>query len=324
MKILVTGGAGFIGSHVTEALLARGDEVICFDNFNDYYSPSRKRKNVAPFLGNPSYRLYEQDIRDLEGMEAIFASVKDPEGQEGIKKIVHMAALVGVRHSVENPLDYPSVNERGTLYLLELARRYEVRNFVFASSSSVYGANKKTPFSETDPTDRPLAPYAASKKASELLAHAYHHAYGLRCTSLRLFSVYGPRGRPDMAPYLFTQRISEGKEITLFDEGRPQRDWTYIDDIVLGVLAALDADFEYEVINLGYAKPVPMRDFVTITEELVGRKATIVSRPLPPSELFITHADISKARRLLGYEPKTSLEEGLPRFVDWFRSHRDT
>jgi UDP-glucuronate 4-epimerase len=230
-----------------------------------------------------------------------------------------MAALVGVRHSVENPLDYPSVNERGTLYLLELARRYGVRNFVFASSSSVYGANKKTPFSETDPTDRPLAPYAASKKASELLIHAYHHAYGLRCTSLRLFSVYGPQGRPDMAPYLFTQRLIEGKEITLFDEGQPQRDWTYIADIVRGVLAALDADFEYEVINLGHSKPVPMREFVTIIEELVGRKATIVSRPLPPSELFVTHADISKARRLLGYEPKTSLEEGLPRFVEWFR-----
>jgi len=345
MKILVTGGAGFIGSHVTEALLARGDEVVCFDNFNDYYSPARKRKNVAPFLShppgslwdrdpfptgsckegeNPSYHLYEQDVRDLEGMESIFASVKDPEGQEGIEKIVHMAALVGVRHSVENPLDYPSVNVRGTLYLLELARRYGVQNFVFASSSSVYGASKKTPFSERDPTDRPLAPYPASKKASELLAHAYHHAYGLRCTSLRFFSVYGPRGRPDMAPYLFTQRISEGKEITLFDEGRPQRDWTYIEDIVQGVLAALDADFEYEVINLGYSKPVPMRDFVTIVEELVGRKATIVSHPLPPSELPITHADISKARRLLGYEPKTSLEEGLPRFVDWFRSHRDT
>ena len=317
MKILVTGGAGFIGSHVTEALLARGDEVVCFDNFSDYYSPARKRKNVAPFLANPSYRLYEQDIRDLERMESIFAP-------EGIEKIVHMAALVGVRHSVENPLDYPSVNERGTLYLLELTRRYGVRNFVFASSSSVYGANKKTPFSEIDPTDRPLAPYPASKKASEVLIHAYHHAYGLRCTSLRLFSVYGPRGRPDMAPYLFTQRISEGKEITLFDEGRPQRDWTYIDDIVQGVLAALDADLEYEVINLGYSKPVPLREFVTIIEELIGRKATIVSRPLPSSELFITHADISKARRLLGYEPKTSLEEGLPRFVDWFRSHRDT
>ncbi len=312
MKILVTGGAGFIGSHVTEALLARGDEVVCFDNFSDYYSPARKRKNVAPFLTNPSYRLYEQDIRDLERMESIFAP-------EGIEKIVHMAALVGVRHSVENPLDYPSVNERGTLYLLELTRRYGVRNFVFASSSSVYGANKKTPFSEIDPTDRPLAPYPASKKASEVLIHAYHHAYGLRCTSLRLFSVYGPRGRPDMAPYLFTQRISEGKKITLFDEGRPQRDWTYIDDIVQGVLAALDADLEYEVINLGYSKPVPLREFVTIIEELVGRKATIVSRPLPSSELFITHADISKARRLLGYEPKSSLEEGLPRFVDWFR-----
>ncbi len=312
MKILVTGGAGFIGSHVTEALLARGDEVVCFDNFSDYYSPARKRKNVAPFLANPSYRLYEQDIRDLERMESIFAP-------EGIEKIVHMAALVGVRHSVENPLDYPSVNERGTLYLLELTRRYGVRNFVFASSSSVYGANKKTPFSEIDPTDRPLAPYPASKKASEVLIHAYHHAYGLRCTSLRLFSVYGPRGRPDMAPYLFTQRISEGKEITLFDEGRPQRDWTYIDDIVQGVLAALDADLEYEVINLGYSKPVPLREFVTIIEELIGRKATIVSRPLPSSELFITHADISKARRLLGYEPKSSLEEGLPRFVDWFR-----
>ncbi|MGB5933102.1 MAG: NAD-dependent epimerase/dehydratase family protein [Anaerolineae bacterium] len=312
MKILVTGGAGFIGSHVTEALLARGDEVVCFDNFSDYYSPARKRKNVAPFLANPSYRLYKQDIRDLERMESIFAP-------EGIEKIVHMAALVGVRHSVENPLDYPSVNERGTLYLLELTRRYGVRNFVFASSSSVYGANKKTPFSEIDPTDRPLAPYPASKKASEVLIHAYHHAYGLRCTSLRFFSVYGPRGRPDMAPYLFTQRISEGKEITLFDEGRPQRDWTYIDDIVQGVLAALDADLEYEVINLGYSKPVPLREFVTIIEELVGRKATIVSRPLPSSELFITHADISKARRLLGYEPKSSLEEGLPRFVDWFR-----
>lgn len=312
MKILVTGGAGFIGSHVTEALLARGDEVVCFDNFSDYYSPARKRKNVAPFLANPSYRLYEQDIRDLERMKSIFAP-------EGIEKIVHMAALVGVRHSVENPLDYPSVNERGTLYLLELTRRYGVRNFVFASSSSVYGANKKTPFSEIDPTDRPLAPYPASKKASEVLIHAYHHAYGLRCTSLRLFSVYGPRGRPDMAPYLFTQRISEGKEITLFDEGRPQRDWTYIDDIVQGVLAALDADLEYEVINLGYSKPVPLREFVTIIEELIGRKATIVSRPLPSSELFITHADISKARRLLGYEPKSSLEEGLPRFVDWFR-----
>ena len=312
MKILVTGGAGFIGSHVTEALLARGDEVVCFDNFSDYYSPARKRTNVAPFLANPSYRLYEQDIRDLERMESIFAP-------EGIEKIVHMAALVGVRHSVENPLDYPSVNERGTLYLLELTRRYGVRNFVFASSSSVYGANKKTPFSEIDPTDRPLAPYPASKKASEVLIHAYHHAYGLRCTSLRLFSVYGPRGRPDMAPYLFTQRISEGKEITLFDEGRPQRDWTYIDDIVQGVLAALDADLEYEVVNLGYSKPVPLREFVTIIEELIGRKAAIVSRPLPSSELFITHADISKARRLLGYEPKSSLEEGLPRFVDWFR-----
>lgn len=312
MKILVTGGAGFIGSHVTEALLARGDEVVCFDNFNDYYSPARKRKNVAPFLENPSYCLYEQDIRDLEGMESILA-------KEGVEKIVHMAALVGVRHSVENPLDYPSVNERGTLYLLELARRYGVRNFIFASSSSVYGANKKTPFSENDPTDQPLAPYSASKKAAELLIHAYHHAYGLRCTSLRLFSVYGPRGRPDMAPYLFTQHIREGKEITLFDGGRPQRDWTYVEDIVRGVLAALDADFEYEIINLGYSKPVPMREFVTIIEGLMGRKAVIVSRPLPPSELSATHADISKARRLLGYEPKTALEEGLPRFVEWFQ-----
>lgn len=345
MKILVTGGAGFIGSHVTEALLARGDQVLCFDNFNDYYSPARKRKNVAPFLShrdpfptgsckegeNPSYRLYEQDIRDLEGMESIFASVKDPEGPEEIEKIIHMAALVGVRHSVENPLDYPSVNERGPLYLLELARRYGVQNFVFASCSSVYGAsvkdpegNKKTPFSETDPTDRPLAPHATSKKASEPLAHAYHHTYGLRCTSLRLFSVYGPPGRPDMAPYLFTQRISEGKEITLFHEGRRQQDWTYVEDFVQGVVAALDADFEYEVINLGYSRPIPMRDFVTIIEELVGRKAASISCPLPPSELFITHAHISKARRLLGYEPKTSLEEGLPRFVEWFRSHRDT
>jgi UDP-glucuronate 4-epimerase len=312
MTILVTGGAGFIGSHAVDALLARGDEVVCVDNFNDYYSPERKYKNLAQARTAPSFRLYESDIRDFDTMVKVFAA-EQPE------KVLHMAAMAGVRNSVRSPLLYEEVNVRGTLGLLELAAKHGVANFVLASTSSVYGASSEIPFKEDNPAMHPLAPYPATKRACELLVHVYHNLHGLRCTALRLFSVYGPRGRPDMTPYLFTEAISEDREITLFDDGRPQRDWTYVDDIVAGLLAALDADCQYEIINLGNSRPVVMRDFVSIIEGLLHREARIVSPPLPATEPRITYADISKARQLLGYDPTTSVEEGMQEFVRWFR-----
>jgi UDP-glucuronate 4-epimerase len=312
MRVLVTGGAGFIGSHAVDALLARGDEVVCVDNFNDYYSPERKHKNLAQARTSPSFRLFESDIRDFETMAQVFAT-------EEPQKVLHMAAMAGVRNSVRSPLVYEEVNVRGTLSLLELAATRGVADFVLASTSSVYGASREIPFKEDNPAMHPLAPYPATKRACELLAHVYHNLYGLRCTALRLFSVYGPRGRPDMTPYLFTEAISQGREITLFDEGRPQRDWTYVDDIVSGLLAALDADCQYEIINLGNSRPVVMRDFVSIIEGLLHREARIVSPPLPATEPPITYADTSKARRLLGYDPTTSVEEGMEEFVRWYR-----
>ena len=312
MRILVTGGAGFIGSHTVDALLARGDTVVCADNFNDYYSPQRKRKNLAQAQSSASFCLYESDVRDVNAMAELFESEKPD-------KVIHMAAMAGVRNSVAHPLLYEEVNVRGTLNLLELASRHRVRNFVLASTSSVYGASAQVPFTEDDPAIRPLAPYPATKRACELLAHVYHSLYGLRCTALRLFSVYGPRGRPDMTPYLFTEAISEGREITLFDEGRPRRDWTYIDDIVSGVLSAADADYGFEIFNLGNSQPIVMRDLVTIIEGLLHLQAKIVAPPLPASEPPVTYADISKARRLLGYAPTVEIEEGMRRFLEWYR-----
>jgi UDP-glucuronate 4-epimerase len=312
MKILVTGGAGFIGSHTVDALLGRGDEVVCVDSFNDYYDPQRKRRNLQRARQSSAFRLYEADVRDFEALARLFAA-------EEPQKVIHLAAMAGVRNSVEFPLLYEEVNVRGTLNVLELASRHGVANFVLASTSSVYGATNEIPFQEDNPAIRPLAPYPATKRACELMAHVYHHLHGLRCTALRFFTAYGPRGRPDMTPYLFTEAISRGAEITLFDEGRPQRDFTYIDDIVQGVLASVDADLNFEIINLGNSRPVVMRDFVSIIERLVGRKADILPLPLPPSEPPITYADISKARRLLGYDPSTDVEVGMREFVRWYR-----
>ena len=312
MKILVTGGAGFIGSHTVDALLARGDEVVCVDNFNDYYSPQQKRRNLEGALTSPLFRIYETDVRDHEALAHIFVN-------EEPQKVIHLAAMAGVRNSVRFPLLYEEVNVRGTLNLLELASRHRVTNFVLASTSSVYGASKAIPFREDNPAMEPLAPYPATKRACELLAHVFHNLHGLRCTALRFFTVYGPRGRPDMTPYLFTRAISQGQEISLYEDGRPQRDFTYIKDIIQGVLAAGDANLDLEIINLGNSQPVIMRDFVSIIERLVGRKATIISPPLPPSEPPLTCADISKARRLLGYAPTTNVEEGMQEFVEWYR-----
>jgi len=312
MKILITGGAGFIGSHTTAALLNRGDQVVCLDNFNDYYSPQRKRKNVSEFLDDMDYQLYEGDIRDGERLEEVFAK-KKPD------KVIHIAAMAGVRPSIERPSLYEEVNVKGTLNMLEAARRHQVTNFLFASSSSVYGGQEKVPFSEDDPIARPISPYAATKAAGELLCHTYHHLYGLNITCLRFFTVYGPKGRPDMAPYLFTQWIFEGTELKMFGDGTTSRDYTYIDDIISGVVAALDADLSYEIINLGNSQTVVLRDFIALVEKLAGKKANIVQLPMQPGDVPHTCADISKARRLLGYDPRTPVEEGMKHFVAWYR-----
>ena len=312
MKVLITGGAGFIGSHTTAALLNRGDQVVCLDNFNDFYSPQRKRKNIAEFLGNPNYRLYEGDIRDQKRLEEVFAREKPD-------KVIHIAAMAGVRPSIQRPLLYEEVNVKGTLNMLEAARRHQVTHFLFASSSSVYGGQEKVPFSEDDPIARPISPYAATKAAGELLCHTYHHLYGLHVTCLRFFTVYGPKGRPDMAPYLFTQWIFEETELKMFGDGTTSRDYTYIDDIVSGVVAALDADLGYEIINLGNSQTVALRDLIALVEALVGKKARIVPLPMQPGDVPHTWADISKARRLLGYDPRTPIEEGMKHFVAWYR-----
>jgi len=313
MAILVTGAAGFIGSHVTQALLARGEQVIGLDNLNDYYSPARKRANLVEIGESPAFRFVEGDIRDLEALRGLFAS-------ERVSAMVHLAAMPGIPYSMKHPLLYEEVNTRGTLNLLEMAREFEVGKFVLASTSSIYGATDKIPFVETDPTDRPLAPYPATKKACEVLAYTYHHLYGLKCAVLRFFNVYGPRGRPDMTPFKFTEAIVNGREFTLYEEGRPRRDWTFISDIVAGVLAATDADLSYEIFNLGRGEPVTMRDFVTILERLIGKSARWKNAPLPPTDLAVTFADTSKAHRMLGYSPCVSIEQGLSRFWEWYKA----
>jgi len=316
MKILVTGGAGFIGSHVSERLLRRGDAVVALDNFNDSYSPARKRANAAILAAYPNARVVEADIRDSETIDALFA-------HEKFDRIVHIAAMANVRYSLKQPALVVDVNIMGTRNLLEAARTHGVQHFVFASTSSVYGRTDKIPFVETDPTDQPLAPYPATKKAGEVLAYAYHIAYGLKCRVLRFFNVYGPRGRPDMAPYMFTEHVLRGEPITLFDEGRPQRDWTYIDDTAAGVIAALDADFDCEIFNLGRGQPVVLNEFVRIIESLTGRQAITQPAPLPDTEPLITYSDTSKAARLLDYHPTVSLADGLSRFWEWYKENAE-
>lgn len=314
MKTLITGAAGFIGSTLTEALLVRGEGVIALDNFNDYYSPARKRANVAPFMLNPRYKLYEADFRDRETVEAIFAR-HQPE------RVAHIGAMGSVRYSVVNPHLYAEVNIAGTLNVLDAAQKNGVSNFVFASTSSVYGQTDKIPFVETDSTDRPLAPYPATKKACEVMGHAYFNMHTFNFTALRFFNVYGPKGRPDMMPYIVIDRLVKGEPITLFDNGQMHRDWTYVDDIISGVTAALDLPLGYEIINLGRGEPVLMSDFIEIAEEITGKKAVLRVVPAPPSEPKITYANVDKARRLLGYNPQTSVSTGLNNFWQWYQDN---
>ncbi len=311
---LISGGAGFIGSHLADALLARGERIVCLDNFDPYYSPAQKRRNIAAHLDHPRFTLIEADIRDRERMLRLFAEHRP-------QRVAHLAAMAGVRYSVERAPLYVEVNVQGTLNLLDAARAVGVENFVFASTSSVYGRSESIPFSEEQPTDRPLAPYPATKKAAEVMGHAYHNLFGLNFTALRFFTAYGPRVRPDMMAYTVMDHIVRGLPITLFDGGANlYRDWTYIDDIIQGVMAALDTPLGYEVINLGRGEPVRLGDFVAVIEELTGRKALIEARPTPPSEPPITYASVEKARRLLGYRPHTSIREGLMRTWEWYQA----
>lgn len=321
--ILVTGAAGFIGSHVAQALLARGDTVVGLDNLNDYYDPSRKRANLNEVKRNTQHTtrfiFIKGDIRDRRLVARLFTEYR-------FDAVVHLAAMAGVRASVENPALYYDVNLNGTLVLLEAAvgrlapgeQHPRMPVFVFASTSSVYGATQQVPFTETDPCDRPLAPYPASKRAAELLGYTYHHLYGLNFTALRLFTVYGPRGRPDMMAYKVADNIFFGREVPLYNGGQMYRDWTYIDDIVKGIVAAVDRPLGYEVINLGRGEPVLLADFVRLIEELTGRKARLVPAPMPDADIPYTHADVSKARRLLDYSPTISVQEGVARFLEWY------
>ena len=315
MTTLITGGAGFIGSHVAEALLQRGEDVLVIDNFNAYYEPALKRANVKSLRGYDNFQLVEGDIRDVELVEGLFR-------QQRIQRVAHLAAMAGVRASVAQPRLYMDVNLGGTLNLLEGAKLGGCEQFVLASTSSVYGKTRRLPFIESDSADRPLAAYPASKRAAEMLAHSYHNLVGMQVTALRFFNVYGPAGRPDMMPWRLMEATQSGEQMRLFNGGDIQRDWTYIADTVAGVVAALDKPLGSEVINLGCGAPISLSEFVRIIEELARVKINRLSVPTPSSDPPITYCDNSKARRLLGFAPTVDTREGLRRTWDWFCAYR--
>lgn len=313
--VLITGGAGFIGSHLCKKLVERGDIVICLDNFNNYYSPLQKIENIRPFLEKNNFFLCVVDVTNKIALEEVFKKHK-------INKIVHLAARAGVRPSIEQPLLYQEANVQGTVNLLELAKQYGINNFIFGSSSSVYGKNKKIPFSENDNVDYPISPYAASKKACELFCYTYSHLTDLNIACLRFFTVYGPQGRPDMAPYLFTDQIHKEKELVRYGSGVTRRDYTYIDDIINGITAALEKSFKFEIINLGNSQTVELNYFIKVIENLLEKKAKIKELPEQPGDVPITYADISKAKRLLDYDPKIKIEEGMEKLIKWYKDNK--
>lgn len=342
MKFLLTGAAGFIGSHLTEALLKEGHEVIGVDNFHDFYHEDIKIKNllevanmkdklsdilalgdrekkisrVLEIIKSDRYSVEYGDIRDMEKMEEIFK-------KENPDFVVNIAALAGVRPSLENPMAYEEVNVRGYLNLLELSKKYGVKKFVQASSSSVYGNNKNVPFKETDIVDFAISPYAATKKSGEVIGHVYHNLYSLDMFQLRFFTVYGPRQRPDLAIHKFTKNISKGESIPFFGDGKTYRDYTYIDDIIDGIIKTIEYlknnENIYEIINLGECEPVSLKEMVETIEEAVGKKAILDIQPMQPGDVERTYADISKAKNLIGYAPRTSFKDGVEKFVQWYR-----
>ena len=332
MKVLITGAAGFIGSHLSERLLTEGWSVLAVDNFDDFYDPQIKRRNVEGCLKNKNFQLVEADIRDTTAMDKVIA--------DGIDIVVHLAARAGVRPSIARPLLYADVNVNGTVALLEAAKKHKTGNFIFGSSSSVYGNNKKVPFSEDDNVDFPISPYAATKKAAELICHTYHHLYDINMTCLRFFTVYGPRQRPDLAIHKFSRLIEEGKPIPVYGDGTMMRDFTYIDDIIDGTVAAMQKcagpvrnspeastrqkgkisnGAGFNIYNLGESRPISVNDLITEIEKALGKKAVKEYQPPQPGDVERTYADVSKAVRELGYNPRTKIEDGLAKFVTWLR-----
>lgn len=310
-RVLVTGGAGFIGSHLSETLLEQGCEVVCLDSFNDYYDPGIKRRNVEELLRHTNYNLLEHDILDLAFIKNLFRESK-------FDVVVHLAARAGVRPSIQEPLLYQKVNVEGTNNLLEMSKIFGVEKFIFASSSSVYGENKKIPFCEDDLVDHPISPYAATKKAGELLCYTYHHLYKLPVTCLRFFTVYGPRQRPDMAIHKFTRGIHFGNKITMYGDGTTQRDYTFISDIIDGICRSIDNCHSYHIYNLGESKTIKLVDLITLISKCLGKQPDIGRLPMQPGDVPITYADISRPRTELGYNPEVEIEEGIGRFVKWF------
>ena len=311
MNILVTGAAGFIGSHLCERLLGDDRAVVGVDNFDDFYDPDVKRRNIGNCLKDQNFKLIEVDIQDRGAMDQAVGS--------GVDIIVHLAARAGVRPSIAQPVLYADVNINGTLVLLEAAKKYDVKKFIFASSSSVYGNNEKVPFSEEDNVDFPISPYAATKKAGELICHTYHHLYDISITCLRFFTVYGPRQRPDLAIHKFARLIDEGKPIPVFGDGSMMRDFTYIDDIIAGTVAAIEKCEGFNIYNLGESQPIAVNDLIAEIEKALGKKAVREHLPPQPGDVERTYADVAKAAKNLGYQPSTPIRVGLAKFAEWLR-----
>jgi UDP-glucuronate 4-epimerase len=323
-RFLVTGAAGFIGSHVCRQLLARGDEVVGVDNMNSYYDPALKEARLAVFDGSRGFRFHRADVTDRSAIAAIFE-------REHPEVVIHLAAQPGVRYSLSHPFAYTDANVTGTLTILEGCRHHAVRHLVYASSSSVYGANTKIPFSVTDNVDHPISLYAATKKANELMAHTYSHLFGIPTTGLRFFTVYGPWGRPDMAYFLFTRAILEGRPIEVFNHGKMRRDFTFVDDIVEGVLRTADRPPDtdggtatgapYRLYNIGHNCPVELLEMIETLERALGRTAEKIYLPMQPGDVVSTYADIDDLERDVGFRPTTALADGIEQFVDWYRSY---
>ena len=320
MTVLLTGAAGFIGMHVAETLLARGEQVVGIDNLNPYYDVGLKRARLARLESRPGFRFLAADVSDREAMLGLADS------EAGVTRIVHLAAQPGVRHSLVDPYAYVQANVMGHLVVLELARRLKrLEHLVYASSSSVYGGNRNLPFTETDRVDHPVSLYAATKRSGELISESYAHLFGLPQTGLRFFTVYGPWGRPDMAPWMFAEAILSGRPITLYDGGRLKRDFTFVEEIVAGVVGCLDHPAPAQaprVLNIGNHRTVEVRRFVAVLEEALGREAVVIDAPRPATDVEETFADIEAIRALCGYEPRTPIEVGIPRFAEWFFSWR--
>lgn len=310
MKILVTGGAGFIGSHLVERLMRMGDEVTCLDDFNDFYDPAIKRRNISAFLKNKNFTLVEGDIRNEKLIEKIFF-------EHAPQAVVHLAARAGVRPSIHFPKLYAEVNILGTLNLLEAAKKFPPKKFIFASSSSVYGSASKLPFSEDDPASEPLSPYAATKRAGELLCYNYHRLYNFPIACLRFFTVYGPRQRPEMAIHSFIRSILRKETLRIFGDGNTSRDYTYIDDIIDGIISSLKSQMNFEIMNLGNSRPVALKDLLRTLEKYCGMEAKIAHEREHPGDMRITSADVLRAEKLIGFHPRVDFEEGIRRTVDW-------